>query len=155
MRFSILVLLAWAHARASFGGTLEVIDYDHQCVIWSNDNHGCTGHSDSFGQLDSGDCSKLSKVINGTSQGYPARYLEACGTENGLPVAWIELDETGLVHFFNQHGYMAACTLNNGFQVGSWCSVSDSESSTKASSAIPKPTSTSSLAAPSCGCASA
>lgn len=57
MRFSILLLLASVYTRASFGGTLEVIDYDHQCVIWSNDNHGCTGYSAPFGQLDGDDCS--------------------------------------------------------------------------------------------------
>jgi hypothetical protein len=42
MRFSIFVLLAIIYAWGSFGGTLEVIDFDNQCLIWSNDNHGCT-----------------------------------------------------------------------------------------------------------------
>ena len=57
MPFSIIVLLAIIYARGSFSGSLEVVDFDHQCLIWSNDNHGCTGHSASLGQLNGRDCS--------------------------------------------------------------------------------------------------
>jgi hypothetical protein len=63
MRFSLLVMLASAYARASFGGTLEIIDIDNQCAIWSYDNHGCTGSSAFFSQLDGDDCS--SKLLPG------------------------------------------------------------------------------------------
>lgn len=57
MRFSLIVMLASAYARASLGGTFEVIDIDNQCAIWSYDNHGCTGSSAFFSQLDGDDCS--------------------------------------------------------------------------------------------------
>jgi hypothetical protein len=57
MRFSIIVLLAIAYAWGFFSDSLEVIDFDHQCLMWSNDNHGCTGHSPSLGQLNGRDCS--------------------------------------------------------------------------------------------------
>jgi hypothetical protein len=63
MRFSLIVMLASAYARASFGGTLEIIDIDNQCAIWSYDNHGCTGSSAFFSQLDGDDCS--SKLLPG------------------------------------------------------------------------------------------
>lgn len=57
MRFSLIVMLASAYARVSLGGTLEIIDIDNQCAIWSYDNHGCTGSSASFSRLDGDDCS--------------------------------------------------------------------------------------------------
>lgn len=53
----LIALLVIAYARSSFGSALEVIDYDGQCVMWSNDNYGCTGYSASFGLLDGDDCS--------------------------------------------------------------------------------------------------
>lgn len=64
MHFSIFVLLASAYANISFGGSVEVFDSDGQCIIWSNDNHGCTGHSAPFAKLDGQDCS--SKELSGT-----------------------------------------------------------------------------------------
>lgn len=57
MAFSIFLLLTSVYIRAALGGSLTVIDYDRQCVIWSDDNYGCTGHSASFGLLEGDDCS--------------------------------------------------------------------------------------------------
>jgi hypothetical protein len=57
MRFSIVMILASAYASGSLGGTLEIIDIDGQCAIWSYDNHGCTGSSAFFGQLEGEKCS--------------------------------------------------------------------------------------------------
>ena len=57
MRFSIIMILASAYASGSLGGTLEIIDIDGQCAIWSYDNHGCTGSSEFFSKLDGDDCS--------------------------------------------------------------------------------------------------
>lgn len=57
MALSIFLLLASFYISAALGGTLQVIDYDGQCVIWSDDNNGCTGHSASFGLLDGNSCS--------------------------------------------------------------------------------------------------
>ena len=51
------ILLASLYASASLGGTLEVIDNNGQCLIYSADNHGCTGYSASFGLLNGSDCS--------------------------------------------------------------------------------------------------
>lgn len=50
----ILVIL---HACTSQARILEIIDYDRQCLMWSNDNSGCTGYSELFGLLDGNDCS--------------------------------------------------------------------------------------------------
>ena len=57
MVFSIFLLLVSVYIRAALGDTFTVIDYDRQCVIWSDDNHGCTGYSASFGLLDGDSCS--------------------------------------------------------------------------------------------------
>lgn len=57
MALSIFLFLARVYISAALGGILQVIDYDRQCVIWSDDNHGCTGHSASFGLLDGNSCS--------------------------------------------------------------------------------------------------
>ena len=57
MRFSIVMILASAYASGSLGGTLEIIDIDGQCAIWSYDNHGCTGSSAFFGKLEGEKCS--------------------------------------------------------------------------------------------------
>lgn len=46
--FLFFAPLASVFARASLGGTLEVIDYDRQRVILSNDKYGCTGYSASL-----------------------------------------------------------------------------------------------------------
>jgi hypothetical protein len=58
MRISRRLILASVHAWTSFAGTLEVIDFEDQCAIWSYDNHGCTGHSGFFSQLKGEDCSR-------------------------------------------------------------------------------------------------
>ncbi|OQE11317.1 hypothetical protein PENFLA_c072G09275 [Penicillium flavigenum] len=70
MTFSIFLLLASVYIRAALGGSLTVIDYDRQCVIWSDDNYGCTGHSSSFGLLDGDDCSDLSMITHGIRKEY-------------------------------------------------------------------------------------
>jgi hypothetical protein len=57
MRLSLIVMLASVYARATLGGTLEIINIDNKCAIWSYDNHGCTGSSAFFSQLDGDDCS--------------------------------------------------------------------------------------------------
>ncbi|KAJ5277530.1 hypothetical protein N7524_003683 [Penicillium chrysogenum] len=74
------MILASAYARGSLGGTLEIIDIDGQCAIWSYDNHGCTGSSEFFSQLYGDDCSNL-RVKTGTPQGYPVSGVGACGTK--------------------------------------------------------------------------
>ena len=57
MTFSVFLLLASAYIRAAYCGTLTVIDHDRQCVVWSDGNYGCTGHSQPFALPDGDDCS--------------------------------------------------------------------------------------------------
>ncbi|CAG7965386.1 unnamed protein product [Penicillium salamii] len=134
MRFSLIVILVSAYARASLGGTLEIIDIDDQCAIWSYDNHGCTGSSAFFSQLDGDDCSGLDKVANSTHTGYPMRGAEACGTENGSSAAWVQVEKSGVITFYNFQGDKSTCTLDNKLKHGSRCTASDLIPSTKSSS---------------------
>jgi len=57
MRYLIPLYLISVYIRVSFGGVLEVIDYNGHCLIWSDDNYGCMGYSAAFGLLDGDDCS--------------------------------------------------------------------------------------------------
>ncbi|KZN84713.1 hypothetical protein EN45_088550 [Penicillium chrysogenum] len=127
MTFSIFLLLASVYIRAALGGSLTVIDYDRQCVIWSDDNYGCTGHSSSFGLLDGDDCSDLSMITHGIRKDYSKLDVGVCGStkDNIMPVAWIDINENGMVKFYNQNGDETGCTLDNGFKVGSSCIASD------------------------------
>jgi hypothetical protein len=68
---------------------------------------------------------ELSGIVNGTSKDFSTFSVGACGTEDGKDVAWITASQTGEVTFFNQNGDKTGCTLNNGLQVGSWCSASN------------------------------
>ena len=116
IRVSFCLLLAVVYVRTSFGGTLEVIDYDGQCLVWSKANHGCTGYSAPFAEPDGEDCSsgqlpdhkiqhginellELTEVINGVRTDFSVLNVDACGTENGLPAASIEVKQTRLVPF--------------------------------------------------------
>ncbi|CAG8099631.1 unnamed protein product [Penicillium nalgiovense] len=137
MRFSLIAMLASAYARASIGGTFEIIDIDNQCAIWSYDNHGCTGSSAFFSQLDGDDCSTLDKVANSTHPGYPMGGAEVCGTANNSSAAWVKVEKTGVVTFFNSQGDTSACRLDRGLKHGSRCTASGQGSSTKSSSAEP------------------
>ncbi|KAJ5566723.1 uncharacterized protein N7459_010105 [Penicillium hispanicum] len=124
MRLFHSLLIAVFFASVTFAGFLQVIDHDGQCEIWSNNNYGCTGYSESFALLNGADCSDLSKVIDGNRQDYHFLQVDACGTDNEGPVAWIQVDQNGVVTFFNENGDKSACTLGNGLTVGSLCSAS-------------------------------
>ncbi|CAG8906763.1 unnamed protein product [Penicillium salamii] len=127
MRFSLIVMLASAYARISLGGTLEIIDVDNQCAIWSYDNHGCTGSSAFFSRLDGDDCSRLDKVANSTHPGYPMRGAEACGTENNSSAAWLRSKKLGRC---------TASDLIHSTKSSSTESFSTKSCSTKSSSAL-------------------
>ncbi|CAG8030236.1 unnamed protein product [Penicillium salamii] len=107
---------------------------------WSYDNHGCTGSSAFFSQLDGDDCSRLDKVANSTHSGYPLRGAEACGTENNSAAAWVKVEKNGVITFYNFQGDKSACTLDNGLKHGSRCTASDLKSSTEPSSTEPSST---------------
>ncbi|CAI7620201.1 unnamed protein product [Penicillium palitans] len=143
MRFSLVVMLACVYSRISLGGTLEIIDIDNQCAVWSYDNHGCTGSSAFFSRLDGDDCSALDEVANSTHSGYPMRGSEACGTENNSSAAWVKVERPGVISFFNFQGEKSACTLDNGLKHGSRCTALDVTSSSKSPN---KPSSTLTMA---------
>jgi hypothetical protein len=144
MRLEIYAFFISVFIRTSVGSPLQVIDQDGQCVIWSNNNHGCTGYSLSFAKLKGGDCSgkglqttlsslqqyidnfsELSEVVDGRRKDVAILDVAVCGTENGKPVAWTTVNQTGVVTFHNRSGDKSECTLNNGLKTGSWCNTSD------------------------------
>lgn len=137
MHSSFIAILVIIHACTSHAGILEIIDYDRQCLMWSNDNYGCTGNSKPFGLLDGNDCScrhhqlifiiavnsllELSDIVNGTRRKSNVLNVDVCSTEDSSPVAWIQVNQTGLVTFSNENGNKSTCVLNNGLKAGSWC----------------------------------
>lgn len=94
---------------------------------------------------------ELSELVDGHRKAEAVVSVDACGTENGQPAAWIVVNDKGLVTFFNQNGDRSACALDNGLKVGSQCSASIlSSTSTSTSSGLPVPASgsTSSVSGP-------
>ncbi|KAJ6061425.1 uncharacterized protein N7446_005545 [Penicillium canescens] len=134
MHSLLIAILAIIQAGISQAGTLEVIDHDGQCLMWSNDNYGCTGYSASFGLLDGVDCSELSEVVNGNRHGLNVLKVNVCGTEDGSPAAWIQVNHTGLVTFSNKNGNHVSCMLNSGLKAGSWCIATEELDKMKSSS---------------------
>lgn len=59
MHFAIPAFIVGTLIRSSLGGTLQVIDEDRECRIYSSDVHGCTGYSASFAKLNGEDCSGM------------------------------------------------------------------------------------------------
>jgi hypothetical protein len=59
MNILVQAALIGVFIRASLGASLGVINQDHQCLIWSNDNHGCTGYSEPFAEINGTDCSGI------------------------------------------------------------------------------------------------
>lgn len=144
MRLEIYAFFICVFIRTSVGSALQVIDQDGQCMIWSNNNHGCTGYSSTFAKLKGDDCSgkglqttlsflqqytdnfsELSEVVDGKRKDVATLNVAVCGTENGKPVAWITVNQTGVVTFHNRNGDKSECTLNNGLKTGSRCNTSD------------------------------
>ncbi|KAJ5265410.1 hypothetical protein N7524_006428, partial [Penicillium chrysogenum] len=99
--FSIFLLLASVYIRAALGGSLTVIDYNRQYVIWSDNNYSYTGHLSSFSLLNRDDCSNLSIIIYGIRKDYS------------------KLD-IGLVYYFRPiftvfiSGFIGICTFHIG-----------------------------------------
>lgn len=160
-------------AHTSLGGVLQVIDEDRECKIYSNDVHGCTGYSASFAKLKGTDCSGMfikSRITIHYSARLSDNYIldltmkvqnslidlsyidvAACGQVNGKNAAWIMVNKTGEVTFFNQNGDKAKCKLDNGLNTGSSCSTSDFKSLTDSIvslSSSPATSKASSLASP-------
>ncbi|KAJ5713568.1 uncharacterized protein N7483_010749, partial [Penicillium malachiteum] len=140
MHYSVCLVLTSLYASIALGGVLQIEDFSGECVVWSRDNHGCTGYSASFGQLNGSDCSiiELSEVIDGSRKTFSVLNVGACDT------AWIRVNQNDLVTFFNQAGDESECTLSDGLNVGSWCSATDIELATSTSASSSSPTSSTS-----------
>ena len=138
MHSSLIAILAIIHAGTSQAGTLEVIDHDRQCVIWSNDNYSMAAQvtlrllAFSMGLIVQVGTSieiktainnlvDLSEVVKGNRHELNVLNVDVCGTEDGLPAAWIQVNHTGLVTFTNKNGNQACCVLDDGLKTGSWC----------------------------------
>ncbi|KAJ5740106.1 hypothetical protein N7533_012890 [Penicillium manginii] len=125
MYFAIPAFITGALIRTSLGGVLQVIDEDRVCKIYSNNVDGCTGYSVSFSKLNGEDCLDISVAVNGTYIDFSYLDVAVCGQVNGKNIAWIRVNETGEVTFFNQNGVKVKCRLDNGLSTGSSCSVPD------------------------------
>ncbi|CAG8282843.1 unnamed protein product [Penicillium salamii] len=55
--------------------------------------------------------------------------VDICGTENGERIAWVTVNKNGIVTFLNRMGDTSSCTLENGLQVPSNCSIGNMVSS--------------------------
>ncbi|KAI3112721.1 hypothetical protein CBS147330_9903 [Penicillium roqueforti] len=95
---------------------------------------------------------ELSEVANGNRHELNMLKVDVCGTEDGSPVAWIQVNRTGLVTFSNVNGNQSSCVLNDGLKAGSWCITTgelDKTISPCYSSTYKLPTSTPSSSTPS------
>lgn len=63
--------------------------------------------------------------VNGTQINNETLKLDICGTIDGRQVAWVNVTKDGTVSFLNQQGTTATCSLDDDFNVGSKCSVTD------------------------------
>ncbi|KAJ5798974.1 uncharacterized protein N7503_006479 [Penicillium pulvis] len=66
-------------------------------------------------------------VFRHLNEQYSALSVDVCGTEDGSPAAWIRVNHTGEVTFFNKNGNSSTCVLNQGLKAGSWCTANESE----------------------------
>ena len=67
MHFPQYALFLGLSASVAFGGSLRIINNNNQCMVWSEDNYGCTGYSEPFAQLDGKDCSGKSRAMTFTA----------------------------------------------------------------------------------------
>lgn len=133
MHFPRYALFLGFSASVAFGGSLRIINNNEQCMVWSEDNFGCTGYSSPFARLDGKDCSGRSHALgfatSRTNRGPDFTVsgeglkLNICGTEDGQQVAWVDVNKKGTVSFLNQQGNTFSCALDNDFKVDSKCSA--------------------------------
>ncbi|KAJ5146603.1 uncharacterized protein N7515_001167, partial [Penicillium bovifimosum] len=123
MQFLDYVSLFCLFADVAFGGSLIIINNHDQCMVWSESNYGCTGYSSPFARLDGRDCSSFN--VNGTHINNETLKLDICGTIDGRQVAWVNVTKDGTVSFLNQQGTIGTCSLDDDFNVGSKCSVTE------------------------------
>ncbi|KAJ5117854.1 uncharacterized protein N7443_001761 [Penicillium atrosanguineum] len=128
MHFPQHALFLGLFASIALGGSLRIINNNKQCMVWSEDNYGCTGSSAPFAKLDGKDCSDHDTVK-----------LDICGTKDGQQLAWVDVDKKGTVSFLNIQGNTFTCALDNKFMMDSKCdhaSASTSSASSRSSTPI-------------------
>ncbi|KAJ5976501.1 hypothetical protein N7481_010208, partial [Penicillium waksmanii] len=104
---------------AVFGGTLQIIDHNNQCFVYSTENFDCTGISESFAPLDGISCSKT-KGTHSNSSSFKAIL---CDSDQGT--AWVEVHRSGLINFHNEEGDAASCKVAEPLVKGSLCTASN------------------------------
>ncbi|KAJ5569054.1 hypothetical protein N7450_011540 [Penicillium hetheringtonii] len=110
---------------AALGGTLQVIDHQGQCFVYSTHNFGCTGISEPFAPLDGISCSNLNTKKDDKGPDSPALKAMLCGSSPKEP-AWIKVHRNGVLNFHNDHGDEGNCTVDASLNKGSLCTISNS-----------------------------
>ncbi|KAJ5974768.1 hypothetical protein N7481_008475 [Penicillium waksmanii] len=119
-RFLVFVTLV----STVLGGTLQIIDHQGQCFVYSTHNFGCTGVSEPFAPLDGVSCSSLNKANNSTQSDPPSFKAMLCGSSQHP--AWVEVYRSGLLYFHNYQGDEGSCKINGDLVKGSLCTVRNS-----------------------------
>ncbi|CAG7990995.1 unnamed protein product [Penicillium salamii] len=109
----------------SYFAVIHDTDGEDNCRVWSDSNHGCTGYSATFAKLKGKDCSRF--ISAGSDD--DSMKVDICGTEDREHVAWVTVNKNGTVNFLNREGNTSSCTLENGLQVPSNCSIGNTVSS--------------------------
>lgn len=60
-----LLLAFFTSISVALGGTLQVIDYEGQCFMYSTENFNCTGVSEPFAPLEGAFCSSKKLTDDG------------------------------------------------------------------------------------------
>ncbi|KAJ5543864.1 hypothetical protein N7494_005143, partial [Penicillium frequentans] len=142
-----LLLALFTSTSVVLGETLQVIDYEGQCFIYSTDNFNCTGVSELFAPRESTFCSskKLTGDLPTMETEFSAVKVNLCGSYQHI--AWVEVYQSGLLYFHNDQGDEASCRIDKSFQKGSSCTVGSS-SWTSTSGIGPAPTSSDTTSGP-------
>ncbi|CAG8303315.1 unnamed protein product [Penicillium salamii] len=119
------LLIIESFVAGSYLAVIHDTDGEDNCRVWSESNHGCTGYSASFSKLKGMDCSNF---LSAGSDNNSIK-VDICGIEDREHVAWVTVSKNGTVTFLNREGDTSSCTLENGLQVFSNCSISNTVSS--------------------------
>ncbi|KAJ5654849.1 hypothetical protein N7490_001852 [Penicillium lividum] len=119
MKMNISVVL-FTLISIAFGGTLQIIDYEDQCLVYSTDNFNCTGYSHPFAPLEGDSCSRY----QGTGSEPNAVKVNLCNSHHHI--AWVEVHRSGLLHFHNDQGDEASCSIDEPLEKGKVCTIGSS-----------------------------
>ncbi|KAJ5556541.1 hypothetical protein N7494_000456 [Penicillium frequentans] len=127
-------LVLFTFISIAFGGTLQIIDYKDECLVYSTDNFNCTGYSEPFAPLEGNSCSRY----QGTGSEPNAVKVNLCNSHHHI--VWVEVHRSGLLHFHNDQGDEASCSIDDPLVKGKSCTIG-SIAKTSTSSMRPMPTS--------------